>query len=266
MDYRKWLAFNTELSGQQIVSDLHYALKKKKSKGKVSFTLSSSAEGHWYTIETIPFSEQLILPVDQGDEFIGYLEKHYLPSGEQTPVYVSTVTSASNCNTGESKPIVDSFLPPWIRNLFFDSSIPRHVRGYVLIGILVVQIFILPQFFDTKLPDGVQWAFITICLALSHFAVRNYKTTILTGGIRYKIVFRITTWLCGLLFLFIALENVVGDFLSESRSFTIFSAAAISILLVLGGVFIGWLLSVVVYFSNGGKMVTDPTKVNYKTL
>ena len=264
MDYRKWLVFNTGLNDQQIVSDLHQTLIKKSSKGKIGFIRSSNDEGHWYIVETPGFSEQLMLPADECNDFIEYLEKHYLQGIVQPPVQKSTIVTSSIEYTDPLTTQIDSSLPSWIRNLFFDRTISRHVRGYAIAGFILVQIFILPQFFYAKLPDGVQSVFLGICLILSHFAVRNYTATFLTGGIRYKIVYRITAWLHGLLFLGIAIEIVAGDILVKSMDFTVYSAAGLGIVLVLGGLFIGWILSIIVYFSNGGKMITDPTKVNFK--
>jgi hypothetical protein len=260
-DYRKWLAFNNTLTDQQHISDLYQAAKNKRTTGVYEVETIDSEQGLHYRITDNVYSA-LEINDNSVAAFLDYINKHYTLAS-RTETVEETNTIAPTIPKGAS-PFTHSNALPRSDNFFLNENIVLHAVGYVIIGFIIGQAFVLPQFFNLKLPDYFRWIFLAPLIILCHIAVKNYKKHFLLGGIRYGTVAKITITIFGLIFAGFSFEVIVVDLFSKGQNLNLIVVIMTGIIMVVAGLASGWFVSLFVYFSNGGKIVTDPTTIKKK--
>jgi hypothetical protein len=265
-DFRKWIIYSVALKDSQCATDLYVAVNELRTINESSCEKTDSEQIEQYFICHKTAQETLQLSPAERIHFLKYLEEHYrinscggqdgsqeTQQSDQTNIELLKATQPTHERTGFFK---SSFL--------YHENEKIHAICYAIVGFVLSQIFILPQFLDIKLSQTMKWLFIILFLMVSHVAVRNYKLRFLTGGIRYGTVFKIVIIIYGLVFLGLAVEIMILDTLFRETNFELFAKIAVAVITALGGLFTGWIMSILVYFTNGGKIVTDTSKIARK--
>jgi hypothetical protein len=262
-DYRKWLAFNSSLSNHQNVSDLYQAVKEKRTIGIYSAEISYNEQGNQYRITDTNYSA-LEISESEVSNFLTYINKHYITT--PADIRLDNINKVVSTIPKGASPFahVDGLSESQTGNFLINENIVLHAIGYVIIGILIGQVFVLPQFLNVKLPEYFKWIFFVLFAVLCHVAVRNYKKNFLTGGIRYRVVAKLTVTIFGLAFAGFAFEIIVFDLFSKGENLDLIAVAVTGIAMIVAGLFSGWIVSLFIFFSNGGKVVTDPTTIKQR--
>ncbi len=258
-DYRKWIIYEAELKTEQDFIELHAAAKEMTTKGQCIVSeliiegkkVVSIARGN----QTIELDEVI------RQEFITYLEKNYLNSEIEGD---NNFAGENPIKPTDGMPEVTSEQKRW-KPFFINSNILKHVLGYSIIGFASSQFFVLPQYFGVKLVSFLTWIHIFISATLAFFAVSIYKKHFLIGGIRYETVRKITLTLYGITFTAVSFEVTLLDLLFRQNENGLFGAVGLLIVMILAGLLSGWIISFFIYFLNGGKIITDPSKISVRS-
>lgn len=263
-DFRRWLAFNESLTRTHRVANLYKAVSESKCIAGITCERRSGTPGEEYCVISDGTGyPSLILTQEQKKTFLNYLREHYLPQANIPTAYSANIKSAAKDNhLINTRPVTKSTSRISLK-YFLHKNIRRHVLGYAIVGILVSQFLIIPtNVFHVKSNDFISWTFVLFFGTLSHFAVRNYKKNFLRSGIRYAIVWKIVFWLSAIIFLILSLEVSFIDAITKD-SYEWLPFIGVTIIMVLAGLLSGWILSILIYFLNGGKVITDPNSVTW---
>jgi hypothetical protein len=273
-DYRKWIVFNSSLSDNRNVHDLFRAVGEGCMVGASRCEKISENGIDYYLISDTSYSSCLQLALDEKEAFLAYLKKHYLVTEDLTKGYLHN-DEEKEANPGSSEGYVEGragirrndeqkkYLEVF-RPYFFNKDITMHVKGYAAVTIVAMQSILIPtNVFHFKSNDFFRWVFTLFFGFMAHVAVRNYKKHFLMGGIRYGMVWKITFWMYLMVCIVIGFELSCIDFFTMDNM-DAFKFFGMMILVILAGLLSGWLLSFLIYFINGGKIITDPNAVKYQ--
>jgi hypothetical protein len=255
-DYRKWLAFNNALTDPQHVNDLCQAVKNKCSTASYRIELSSSEKGNCLSVTGSGY-DTLEIHESEIPGFLNYINKHYaFAPANQAATSVNTI--ASTIPKGAS-PILNTHAISHKANFFLNENIVLHAIGYAIIGLLIGQALVVPQLLNIKFPNYGKWIFIVLFAMLGHLAVKSYKKNFLTNRLRYGVVAKITITIFGLVSAGFSFEIMLFNLFSAVENPNLIAVSMVGVAMVIGGLFIGWVASLFIYFLNGGKILTKPT-------
>jgi len=262
-NYRKWIAFNNNVTERSHIENLFKAIDRVSHEGSIRCKQIHNDGLNTYEVHDITMPERLLLTETERADLLIYLKLHYLPS---EPEPDRPAVEKKNTRLNEStQPILQEEVRPVDYHpnpYFFNKIIRKHVVGYAIIGIVLLQFFIIPtNVFDIKYPDYLQYVWLIFFSLLTHIAVRNYKKQFLVGGIRYGTVWSVTFWLYTFIFFVGGIEIGIIDFIDGKGIASVFILVPI---MLLAAYVSGWILSIPIFFLNGGKLVTNPDEIKYR--
>jgi hypothetical protein len=266
MDYRRWIAYSSGLKTLKDFRDLYSAVRYSTKENESSCELILEDSEKYFEIKNTAAEDVLKLNEADRDNFLAYLEKNYLVI--DLPIQnIGEGNSVQNASSfaEEAGSTASSMKQQSLTTLFANANIWKHTLGYSVIGFLIAQIFVLPQFFNTKLPEFMKWSFIIVFSVIAYYAVKVYKNQFLIGGIRYRTVGKVTMLFYGITFTMISVETALIDSFIGQKGFDVFANSALAILVILIGVFSGWIVSFFIYYLVGGRIVTDTSKIRMRT-
>jgi hypothetical protein len=263
-NYRRWAAFNDSLSARSYATNLYKVIDERIRLDSLNCELVNDVDPVKYRIQDSSISSVLLLTESERADLLLYLKAHYLPqeAANQPDEILHGESGQADLQADLSKSN-PSYFNQHLRHYFFNKNIRKHVAGYAIIGIIVLQFFIIPtNVYGVKYPDFSKFLWVIFFSALTYLATRNYKQGFLTGGIRYGTVWSVTFWLYTFIFLVGGIQITIIDALSGTTSI---GMSSILIIIMLGaGYLSGWILSFPIYFLVGGKVVTDPSAIKYR--
>ncbi|HEY0651479.1 MAG TPA: hypothetical protein VGD65_00065 [Chryseosolibacter sp.] len=287
-DFRQWIVYNSLLKDDHQLYALFKVLENGLSRGAFTCDRVSDGDAELYRITQQGNESTLLLSSRERADMLQYLKTHYV-LGEDVEKWIAGADERNSARKEKNADDVPYFLDPRYnpsalsgangipatrsvaeprqtlreaRSTWFFHHVPRrHVLGYALIALLVVQVFIIPtNVFRVKLPTFLEYSYNLVYLVILHIAVRNYRNYFLEGGIRYGTVWAITFWLFFIVFSCIGIELGIIDSI-KNGSFNVGFSLIVLAALIIAGLFVGWIFSLFVYFINGGKVVTDPSTI-----
>lgn len=289
-DFRQWIVYNSTLKDDSQLYALYKAVETNTTLGNFRCERIFDIVAEKFIITQTGNDSRLTLNADERKHFLSYLKSHYILQ-DDIEAWMATTNERATAREVKNQEDVPYFLDPRYNNSiqpirariqnpsatkmdkprktlpknhskWFYNPVPRkHILGYALIALLIVQFFVIPtNVFHFKLPKVLEYSYNLAYFVILHIAVRNYRNYFLTGGIRYGTVWAITFWLFFTVFGVIGIELSVIDSLNKG-SFSIGYSLIITAALLVAGLFVGWFFSLFVYFINGGKVVTDPATV-----
>jgi hypothetical protein len=263
-NYRKWAAFNDNLTARNYAENLYRVIDERIRLDTLSCELVRDDDPVKYRIQDSSISSVLLLIESERADLLLYLKTHYLPQeAVNRPDEILLGESGQSTLQADSPKSNPSFFNQHLRRYFHNKNIRKHVVGYAIIGIIVLQFFIIPtNVYGVKYPDFSKFLWVIFFSALTYLATRNYKIGFLTGGIRYGTVWSVTFWLYTFIFLVGGIQIAIID---SFRGTTGIGMSSILIIIILGAGYVsGWILSFPIYFLVGGKVVTDPSAIKYR--
>lgn len=275
-DFRKWIVYNPSLTNDKTIYELYKSIDTITTIGK--FTCLKSEENETYQVREDGNENILLLKEDDRMEMLKYLRTHFILDDDPEQWMATAdkrTTVPAETEHGDKPYFLDpryaDYMPqPMMPEKHFVQEEPskwfyhgeprKHVLGYAFVGIMLVQIALIPSnVFHVKTTDAFAYVYGLIFFALHHYAVRNYRNYFLKGGLRYKTVWSVTFWLYTIMYGVIGLEVSIIDLLSGDHGFGYL--IGMPLLFIVIGLFVGWIFSFFIYFLNGGKVVTDPTTI-----
>jgi len=263
-NYRKWVAFNNNITERRYIENLVNAIDRVSHEGSIRCSQVNDDGLINYELHDSTMPERLLLTETERADLLVYLKLHYLPSAPEADEsgVEKKNTTLHNGSTQSSRQKESSPIEHHPNPYFFNKIIRKHVAGYAIIGIVLLQFFVIPtNVFNIKYPDYLQFVWVFCFGLLTHLAVRNYKKEYLVGGIRYGTVWSITFWLYTFIFFIGGLEIGIIDFIDGKGIASVFILVPI---IVLAAYVSGWILSFPIFFMNGGKLVTNPDEIKYR--
>ena len=261
-DFRKWLAYNNELSSGEAIHSLSESLRNVGPRGKIQFNTIVEGGESCYMI-ACGDSHILKLKESHRLEFLRYIGEHYLNS-EMVKIPLPETTK-------QQMPIDK----PWaVRTFSGDSGNQSRITGFSntmvsattfvqafrfsLAGLLIFQLIVIPQFvLDINISKNVIIIFAFIVLGvLSHISVRLYRKHFTSDDkVRYRFVWRLVMLFSVMLYVgFIAEVTLLELMTGASDLATLW----LFVPYLVFGAFIGLFFSGIVYFTNGGKVMSRP--------
>lgn len=257
-DYKKWLAFNNELTDQQEVLNLYNAIQKTSTSGNyVCENLLDHGKIHFLIKH--PSLNSLLIDDHERELLLAYLRTHYLQTGDTRQTIKTAEKSIGLDNIryeANDDPQMDS-INFSNSHFFLNYNIAFHAIGYALVAITIMQILILPQFTGAHFAWFVQVLALPIIAIISHAGVRLYKKHFLASGIQYVTVAKITIGIFGLTFSALAFEVMLYQIFSGDGAERTLGVAVAGAGIFILGLISGWIFSLPLYFINAGKRQDD---------
>ncbi|HEY0742770.1 MAG TPA: hypothetical protein VGD40_14975 [Chryseosolibacter sp.] len=275
-DFRKWIVYNPSLTSDKALYELYRSIDTITNNGNVS--CSKLDETETYQIQVDGNETILLLTEENRMAMLNYLRTHFI-LGEHPEQWMAasenTAKGRAETESGDKPYFLDpryaDYMPqPVIQKRefvreepskwFYNAEPRKHVLGYALIGITLIQLVLIPSnVFHIDTMDGFAYVYGLVFFALHYYAVRNYRNYFLTGGLRYKTVWSITFWLYTIMYGITGLEVSVIDLITGDHGFGYL--VGMPLLFIVIGLFVGWFFSFFIYYMNGGKVVTDPATI-----
>jgi hypothetical protein len=295
-DFRQWVVYNPALKEDSQFYSLFKALENISSRDAFTCEKITDDAADLYRVIQQDNEATLLLSAEARIEMLRYLKTHYILSddvekwiatteerakpslksaGEEIPYFldprynssahatINVAKATSQLSMDKPRPRQEE-LPAWTK-WFVNPMTRKHALGYAIVALLISQIVLIPSnVFHVKLPEFFKYVLAVAFFVVHHFAVRNYRNSFLTGGIRYKTVWSITFWLYLTIFGVAGIELVLIDSVTDG-SFGWTMLIVIPPLLIFSGLFMGWFFSLFIYYMNGGKVVTDPSTIKARS-
>ena len=262
-DFRKWLAYNNELTSMDAIHSLLESLRKVGPRGKIQFSTVVEGGESCYMIRC---GDSHILKLNEAQrlEFLRYIGEHYLNSeipvksplpGKTTQQMPVDKPRAVRTFSGESGS--ESRITGMANKMVSAATLVQAFR-FSLAGLLIFQLIVIPQFvLDINISKNVIIVFAFIVLGLlSHISVRLYRKHFTSDDkVRYRFVWRLVMLFSVMLYVgFIAEVTLLELMTGASDLGTLW----LFVPYLVFGAFIGLFFSGIVYFTNGGKVMSRP--------
>jgi hypothetical protein len=266
-DFRKWVAYNNELNSRETIRSLFESLRTVGPSGSIQFNTLAEG-GETYYVLRCGDSHILKLEETQRLDFLHYISEHYLNSEipEKEPLPETTTQQIPGDNnkpwamlTSSSESRNAAWIT-WIANKLACENTFVQAFRFSLAGILIFQLIVVPEYvLDIDISKNAIVVFALIVLGvLSHTSVRLYRKHFTADDrVRYRFVWRLVMLFCVLLYVEFNTEVTLLELAKGTSSPTLVTLLVFVPYLVFGA-FIGLFFSGIAYFTNGGKVMSQP--------
>jgi len=262
-DYRKWLAYNNDLTSVEAIHSLFESLRKVGPSGKIQFNTIVEGGESCYMLRC---GDSHILKLREAErlEFLRYMGEHYLNSEisvkeplpetttQQMPIDKPWAVRTFSGESGNESRITG------MANKMVSASTFVQAFRFSLAGLLIFQLVVIPEYvLDVDIPKNVIIVFAFIVLGvLSHTSVRLYRKYFTSDDrVRYRFVWRLVTLFSVMLYVEFNAEVTLLKLMTGASDL---ATLWLFIPFLVFGAFIGLFFSGIAYFTNGGKVMSHP--------
>lgn len=243
-DYKKWLTLSSCSYSADDAKLLFQAVEKLSSNDLLQIEKLESE-----VLIYLNGSDTLTLKMTEREEFLNYLEAHYIPSSTPVPNEGAELKDKRLTKESELTKVLDKSLL-----LLSSENKLRHSFKFSILLFMLLQIAILPQFVSLELNKTFSYTYVTcIVTGISYLSIWSYSRYVkkLTN---YWDIFRIVFLSCFLTFSAIVIQvTLIDNALGKE-----FSVLFVSFFFFLEG-FVALVVSVfltaIFYLIQGGKIV-----------
>jgi len=240
-DFRKWLAYNNELTSVEAIHSLFESLRKAGPSGKIQFNTIVEGGESCYMLRC---GDSHILKLREAER----LET----TTQQMPIDKPWAMRTFSGESGNESRITG------MANKMVSASTFVQAFRFSLAGLLIFQLVVIPEYvLDVDIPKNVIIVFAFIVLGvLSHTSVRLYRKYFTSDDrVRYRFVWRLVTLFSVMLYVEFNAEVTLLKLMTGASDL---ATLWLFIPFLVFGAFIGLFFSGIAYFTNGGKVMSHP--------